>query len=174
MIQKFYFAVYCSLIVSSNHSRPSDYTLRPSQVLLSRMETKKIDKKDDIIEQTSISTYDFHSKSPPMSSIKNTNFSEFPDDDFNFDDCDIINKIKESQRFFYPFLCIFILFSIYIYCIYIFIFHSTFFSQQENPLKSKIETCPSSVMPMKLTNNVPMKVEKCTSMKIAQNEKSMV
>jgi len=80
------------------------------------METKKIDKDDiTIIEQTSISTYDFHSKSPPpMSAIKNQNFSEFPDEDFNFDDCDIINTIKESQRFFtHVFsLCIFILFSI--------------------------------------------------------------
>jgi len=90
------------------------------------METKKIDEKDDItiIEQTSISTHDFHSKSPPpMSSIKNKNSLEFPDEDFDFDDCDIINKIKESQRFFihfyafsYYFQCTFIV-SIYLFFI---------------------------------------------------------
>jgi len=97
------------------------------------METKKIDKKDDIttIEQTSISTYDFHSKSPPlMSSIKNQNFLEFPDEDFNFDDCDIIiNKIKESQRFFthlYIFSFIFNVHLLYLYIYFSFnIFQST-------------------------------------------------
>ncbi|XP_011699718.1 PREDICTED: recQ-mediated genome instability protein 1-like isoform X2 [Wasmannia auropunctata] len=125
---------------------PSDPP-RPSRV--SRMETKKIDEKDDvmIIEQASTSTRDFCNKSPHLTnSIQNQNFSEFPDDDFDFDDCDIIIKTKESQS-----------------------------QQNENPLKNKTEMCPSSVMPTKLMKcNASVEVKKCTFIKTAQNEKSMV
>lgn len=89
------------------------------------METEEINDDDiRIIEEPSTSTHNFRSKPPPpTSSSKNQNFSEFPDDDFDFDDCDVIIKTKESQRFLIH-ASFFIPFLIYIYCIcYLFFYH---------------------------------------------------
>lgn len=79
------------------------------------METEKTDEDDlMIIEEASTSTHVFRKPLPPMSSLKNQNLLEFPDDDFDFDDCDVVIKTKESERFpIHTFL--FISFSIYIY-----------------------------------------------------------
>ncbi|XP_024867718.1 recQ-mediated genome instability protein 1-like isoform X1 [Temnothorax curvispinosus] len=64
----------------------------------SRIETKKLDDSDIIIIDDA-PTCNFRSKSPPpTSSHKNQNFLEFPDDDFDLDDCDVIIKTKELQR----------------------------------------------------------------------------
>lgn len=80
---------------------PSEPSMISSRVLLSRTETEKNDKRDImIIEEASTSTRNFHDKQPlSTSSIKNQNFSEFPDDDFDFDDCNVIIKTNELQRF---------------------------------------------------------------------------
>ncbi|XP_071564806.1 uncharacterized protein [Temnothorax nylanderi] len=114
----------------------------------SRIETKKIDDSDIIIiiDDAPTSTCNFRSKSPPpTSSHKNQNFLEFPDDDFDFDDCNVIIKTKESQS-----------------------------QQGGNPLKNKIKTCAPIVPLLESTNrNSPMEVEKCISTKALQNEKSM-
>ncbi|XP_011875147.1 PREDICTED: recQ-mediated genome instability protein 1-like isoform X2 [Vollenhovia emeryi] len=117
---------------------PSDPPARPS-----RIET---DVDDDIIlieEEASTSTRNFHSKPPPPTSApRNQNVSDFPDDDFDFDDCDVIMKTKEPQR-----------------------------QQGRDPLRNKMETCPPATL---TTNrNTLMEVEKCTSTRAAQNEKSM-
>ncbi|XP_071564807.1 recQ-mediated genome instability protein 1 isoform X3 [Temnothorax nylanderi] len=113
----------------------------------SRIETKKFDDSDIIIiDDAPTSTCNFRSKSPPpTSSHKNQNFLEFPDDDFDFDACDVIIKTKESQS-----------------------------QQGGNPLKNKIKTCAPIVPLLESTNrNSPMEVEKCISTKALQNEKSM-
>lgn len=74
--------------------------MNPSRVSPSPMETEKIDEDDlMIIEEASTSTHVFRKPPPPTSSLKNQNLLEFPDDDFDFDDCDIVIKTKESQRF---------------------------------------------------------------------------
>lgn len=99
--------------ILSNYYRPSDPPIRPSRILPSRMKT---DREDNImmIEEASTSSCDFRSKPLlPASSIKNQNCSEFPDDDFDFDDCDII-EIEGSRRF--PIFAFFsVSFLIYIY-----------------------------------------------------------
>ncbi|XP_071564805.1 recQ-mediated genome instability protein 1 isoform X1 [Temnothorax nylanderi] len=131
----------CDVIIKTKESqRPSDSP--------SRIETKKIDDSDIIIiiDDAPTSTCNFRSKSPPpTSSHKNQNFLEFPDDDFDFDDCNVIIKTKESQS-----------------------------QQGGNPLKNKIKTCAPIVPLLESTNrNSPMEVEKCISTKALQNEKSM-
>lgn len=94
---------------------PSDPPVNPSRVLPSPMETEKIDEDDlMIIEEASTSTHVFRKPSPPTNSFKNQNLLEFPDDDFDFDDCDIVIKTKESQS-----------------------------HQDKKPVKNKIETCSS-------------------------------
>jgi hypothetical protein len=74
------------------------------------MEVEEIDDDDDIIiiKETSTSARDSHSKQLPSTSFaRNESVSEFPDEDFDFDDCEIIVEPKTSQRFsIYIFLCI--------------------------------------------------------------------
>ncbi|XP_018055830.1 PREDICTED: recQ-mediated genome instability protein 1-like isoform X3 [Atta colombica] len=120
---------------------------RSSQISPSQMETKKIAKDDRTTVEQTTSVLNFHSKlSLSMKSIQNQNFSEFPDDDFDLDDYDIIIKTKKSQS-----------------------------QQDENPLMSKTKTCLSLEPPMKVTNhNALIEIKKSTSMKVAQNEKSVV
>ena len=86
------------------------------------METKKIAKDDRTTVEQTTSVLNFHSKlSLSMKSIQNQNFSEFPDDDFDLDDYDIIIKTKESQRFFIHFYASSILlFSIFLLFIFLF------------------------------------------------------
>ncbi|XP_018055829.1 PREDICTED: recQ-mediated genome instability protein 1-like isoform X2 [Atta colombica] len=119
---------------------------RSSQISPSQMETKKIAKDDRTTVEQTTSVLNFHSKlSLSMKSIQNQNFSEFPDDDFDLDDYDIIIKTKKSQS-----------------------------QQDENPLMSKTKTCLSLEPPMKVTNhNALIEIKKSTSMKVAQNEKSV-
>lgn len=80
-----------------------------------RTEIEETDEKDNImiIEEASTSTHDFGKSVPSTSSLKNQNFVEFPDDDFDFDDDDIIMKTNESERF--PIhASVFIIFDIYL------------------------------------------------------------
>ncbi|KAG5347071.1 RMI1 protein, partial [Acromyrmex charruanus] len=125
----------------------NDFPTRSSRISPSQMETKKVAEDDRTTVEQTTSILNFHSKlSLSTKSIQNQNFSEFPDDDFDLDDCDIIIKTKESQS-----------------------------QQGENPLMNKTKTCLSLKPPTKLTNrNASIEVKKSTSMKAAQNEKSVV
>ncbi|XP_018373297.1 PREDICTED: recQ-mediated genome instability protein 1-like isoform X2 [Trachymyrmex cornetzi] len=124
----------------------NNFPTRSSWISPSQMKTKKIDKDDRTTVEQTTSVLNFHSKlSLSTKSIQNQNFSEFPDDDFDLDDCDIIIKTKESQS-----------------------------QQSENPLINKTKTCHSLELPTKLTNrNALIEVKKSTSIKAAQNEKSV-
>jgi len=65
------------------------------------MEVQEIDNDNDviIIEETSTSACDSHSKQlPSTSSARSESISEFPEEDFDFDDCEIMVKPKKSQR----------------------------------------------------------------------------
>ncbi|XP_018314416.1 recQ-mediated genome instability protein 1 isoform X4 [Mycetomoellerius zeteki] len=75
----------------------NDSPTRSSRISRSQMETKKIDKDDRTTVEQTTSIHNFHSKlSLSTKSIQNQNFSEFPDDDFDLDDCDIV--IKTNQQ----------------------------------------------------------------------------
>ncbi|XP_025995661.1 recQ-mediated genome instability protein 1 isoform X2 [Solenopsis invicta] len=127
---------------------PSEPSMISSRVLLSRTETEKNDKRDImIIEEASTSTRNFHDKQPlSTSSIKNQNFSEFPDDDFDFDDCNVIIKTNELQS-----------------------------QQNENSLKKKTEMYPVFKVPRLKSNcSALLEVEKCTVTKAAESGKSVV
>lgn len=67
----------------------------------SRVEIEKFDEEDDImIIEASTSAHNSRSKQPPSaSSFRNKYASEFPDNDFDFDDCEII-RTEKSRRFF--------------------------------------------------------------------------
>lgn len=131
----------------------SDSLTKPSRIL-PRTEIEETDEKDNImiIEEASTSTHDFGKSVPSTSSLKNQNFVEFPDDDFDFDDDDIIMKTNESES-----------------------------RQDKNPLKNKIETRPPLMSTLKSINfNAnfnPKEVKKCIStkaVKVVQNENSVI
>lgn len=89
----------------------------------SQMEVEEFGEEDDIIiveEGEAASTSARDSRSKPLSSaksIRDKNASQFPDDDFDFDDCEILVRPEKSQRFSidtyipfytqYPLLCAF-------------------------------------------------------------------
>lgn len=76
--------------------------MRPLRVLPTlRMETEGFKEEEEdimIVEDMSTSLRDSCGRPPlPANSYKNENIAEFPDDDFDFDDCDII-ETKELRR----------------------------------------------------------------------------
>lgn len=70
----------------------------------SQMEVEEFGEEDDIIiveEGEAASTSARDSRSKPLSSaksIRDKNASQFPDDDFDFDDCEILVRPEKSQR----------------------------------------------------------------------------
>ncbi|XP_036142541.1 recQ-mediated genome instability protein 1 isoform X2 [Monomorium pharaonis] len=125
---------------------PNEPSMKSSRILLSRTETEKPDKDNIIIiKEASTSTRSFFSESLFTSSVKNQSNSEFSDDNFDFDDCNVIIKTNESQS-----------------------------QQGGNFLKHKTEMYLPSIMPTLKSNcNALSEVEKCISTKTLENEKLM-
>ncbi|XP_029675864.1 recQ-mediated genome instability protein 1-like isoform X1 [Formica exsecta] len=129
---------------------PNDSPMRPVHPT-SRVEIEKFGEKDDImiVEETSISAHDSRNKQPPStSSFRNEYASEFLDNDFDFDDCEIMVRTEKSRS-----------------------------QQDENLSKNETKAYSSPLMPKsKLTNHNTLKKVK-TNISIAgltkQNEKSV-
>ncbi|KAL0119971.1 hypothetical protein PUN28_007975 [Cardiocondyla obscurior] len=117
---------------------PSDPST--SEVIPPQIENKKPVKEKMIIEEASTSTH----KLPSSRNVFNQNASEFPDDDFDLIECDVIIETDDlSSR------------------------------QDVNPVKNKIEMCPPLASMLKSTNrNVPRDVGNCISPKTTQKKKS--
>lgn len=144
--------------IPSDHSRSNeDSLMRPLRVLpSSRMKTEGFEEEDDliIIEETSISAQNSRDKpSLPAKSCKNEDITDFPDDDFDFNDCEMMVKTESKA------ICQ---------------------EQSGNPFHIKSETGVRSSLgmsrPRLTTDDVTMKVEKYTSVGVltTRNEKFMV
>ncbi|XP_032663274.1 recQ-mediated genome instability protein 1-like isoform X2 [Odontomachus brunneus] len=132
-----------------------DARIRPLRVLpSSRVKTGGFEEEDDlmIIEETSISAQNSRNEpSFPAKSCKNEDITDFPDDDFDFNDCEIIVNTESKA------ICQ---------------------EQSGNSfnIKSKTGVCSSlGISRPRLMNDVTMEVEKCTSVEVltTRNEKSM-
>lgn len=158
--------------ISKDYFRPNDSPMR-SVLPASRMEIERFNEEDDImiVEETSISAHNSCSKpSSSASSFKNKYASEFGNNDFNFDDCEIIVDTEKSQRF-----SIFLLFYLLISNLFsYFILYTYYFSKQDKNLlknKTKAYFSPKSNL---ATLDTSTKIKKNIEVLTKQNKKSVV
>ncbi|XP_011634729.1 recQ-mediated genome instability protein 1-like [Pogonomyrmex barbatus] len=135
---------------------PNKSPMKFIQTSSSQIDTKKVDKKNIIIKET----FTRDSRSKPLlsaDSIKKKS-SEFPDDDFHFNDCDIKKNYEGSLSF----------------------------QQNENPSKSKNEFLPlipqidrnalikEKHTPIQVTQSEKLMLKECTSRTVQQIPKTEI